>query len=99
MTDRVVDVGGLWLYRVANQKVDRVRVLDSAHEAFLFGLAMMLHGCNEHESAQQVIALGWVVLRPAPETGGPWSASETWLDIGETRSWLDVAREDRWLRN
>ena len=62
VTDGVVDVDGLWLYRVANEKVDRVRVLDSAHQAFLFGVAMMLHGCNEHDSAQQVIALGRVVL-------------------------------------
>jgi hypothetical protein len=62
VTDGEVDVDGLWLYRVANEKVDRVRVLDTAHEAFLFGIAVMLHACDEHQSAQQVIELGRVIL-------------------------------------
>jgi hypothetical protein len=62
VTDGEVDVDGLWLYRVANEKVDRVRVLDTAHEAFLFGVAVMLHACDEHQPAPQVIALGRVVL-------------------------------------
>ena len=109
MTDGVVDVDGLWLYRVANEKVDRVRVLDSAHQAFLFGVAMMLHGCNEHDSAQQVIALGRVVLENL--LGSPRFAQLALAEIellsrqlGHTsdlkqvlqrclESWLDTAEE------
>ncbi|MCC7104314.1 MAG: hypothetical protein IT307_04160 [Chloroflexi bacterium] len=62
VTNGEVDVDGLWLYRVANEKVESVRVLDTAHEAFLFGLAVMLHGCDEVRSPDQVIELGRVVL-------------------------------------
>lgn len=62
VTDGEVDVDGLWLYRVANEKVDRVRVLDSAHEAFLFGVAVMLHACEESQPDQQVVELGRVLL-------------------------------------
>jgi hypothetical protein len=62
VTEGEVDVDALWLYRVANEKVDRVRALDTAHEAFLFGVAVMLHACDEHRSARQVVDLGRVVL-------------------------------------
>lgn len=62
VTHGEVDVDGLWLYRVANEKVDSVRVLGTAHEAFLFGLAVMLHGCDELDSAERVIELGRVIL-------------------------------------
>jgi hypothetical protein len=62
VTNGEVDVDGLWLYRVANEKVDRVRALDTAHEAFLFGVAVMLHGCEEEQPDPQVLELGRVIL-------------------------------------
>ncbi len=62
VTEGEVDLDALWLYRVANEKVDRVRAVDTAHEAFLFGVAVMLHACDEHSSARQVVELGRVML-------------------------------------
>ncbi|MFN8525627.1 MAG: hypothetical protein U0821_21225 [Chloroflexota bacterium] len=62
VTDGEVDVDGLWLYRVSNEKVDAVRALGSAHGALLFGMAVMLHACGEHQSPAQVLDLGRVLL-------------------------------------
>lgn len=109
VTDGAVDVDGLWLYRVANEKVDRVRVLDTAHEGFLFSVAMMLHACDEHQSAQQVVELGRVVLENL--LGSPRFAQLALAEIevlsrqlGHTsdlklvlqrclRSWLDTSED------
>lgn len=44
------------------EKVDRVRALNSAHEAFLFGLAMMLHACDREHPDAEVLELGQVIL-------------------------------------
>ena len=62
VTNGVVDVEPLWLYRVANGKVGSVRAVDTPTKAFLFGLAMMLHGCRDQDDAREVIALGRVIL-------------------------------------
>ena len=62
VTNGEVDVEPLWLYRVANGKVGSVRAVDTPTKALLFGLAMMMHGCQEEDRAQQVLDLGQVVL-------------------------------------
>jgi hypothetical protein len=62
VTNGEVDVEPLWLYRIANGKVGSVRAVDTPTRAFLFGLAMMMHGCQEDGAAQDVMALGRVIM-------------------------------------
>lgn len=62
VTNGEVDVEPLWLYRVANGKVGSVRAVDTPTKAFLFGLAMMMHGCQEGDAPGQVMGLGRVIL-------------------------------------
>ena len=61
-TNGVVDVEPLWLYRIANSRVGSVRAVDTPTKALLFGLAMMMHGCQEQHAAPEVLELGRVIL-------------------------------------
>lgn len=62
VTNGEVDVEPLWLYRIANGKVGSVRAVDTPTKAFLFGLAMMMHGCQEGDTPRRVLDLGRVIL-------------------------------------
>ena len=62
VTNGEVDVEPLWLYRIANGKVGSVRAVDTPTKALLFGLAMMMHGCQEQDGPDDVIGLGRVIL-------------------------------------
>jgi hypothetical protein len=62
VTNGEVDVEPLWLYRIANGKVGSVRAVDTPTKALLFGLAMMMHGCQEDGPPAYVMDLGRVIL-------------------------------------